>query len=183
MSESFDLLAVERLTVGAVGVPGQRVFFLQARQADELVTLKLEKVQVAALAGWIAKTLEDLPAIGELPEDLEPEPFVELAWVVGSLGGNYDLDLDRIILVAGEATEQEADDEDDEDEEAEADPFAPGAGAIARFGATREQMAAVAIRGTSLVSSGRPPCPLCGYPIDPAGHACPRTNGHRPPKL
>jgi uncharacterized repeat protein (TIGR03847 family) len=183
MSESFDLLAVERLTVGAVGVPGQRVFFLQARQADELVTLKLEKVQVAALAGWIAKTLEDLPAIGELPEDLEPEPFVELAWVVGSLGGNYDLDLDRIILVAGEATEQEADDEDDEDEETEADPFAPGAGAIARFGATREQMAAVAIRGTSLVSSGRPPCPLCGYPIDPAGHACPRTNGHRPPKL
>jgi uncharacterized repeat protein (TIGR03847 family) len=183
MSESFDLLAVERLTVGAVGVPGQRVFFLQARQADELVTLKLEKVQVAALAGWIAKTLEDLPAIGELPDDLEPEPFVELAWVVGSLGGNYDLDLDRIILVAGEATEQEADDEDDEDEETEADPFAPGAGAIARFGATREQMAAVAIRGTSLVSSGRPPCPLCGYPIDPAGHACPRTNGHRPPKL
>ena len=183
MSESFDLLAVERLTVGAVGVPGQRVFFLQARQADELVTLKLEKAQVAALAGWIAKTLEDLPAIGELPEDLEPEPFVELAWVVGSLGGNYDLDLDRIILVAGEATEQEADDEDDEDEETEADPFAPGAGAIARFGATREQMAAVAIRGTSLVSSGRPPCPLCGYPIDPAGHACPRTNGHRPPKL
>jgi uncharacterized repeat protein (TIGR03847 family) len=182
MSESFDLLAVERLTVGAVGVPGQRVFFLQARQSDQLVTLKLEKVQVAALAGWIAKTLEDLPAIGELPQDLEPEPFVELAWVVGSLGGNYDLDLDRIILVAGEATEQEAD-EDEDDEEAEADPFAPGAGAIARFGATREQMAAVAIRGTSLVSSGRPPCPLCGYPIDPAGHACPRTNGHRPPKL
>jgi uncharacterized repeat protein (TIGR03847 family) len=181
MGESFDLLAVERLTVGAKGVPGQRVFFLQGRQSDQLVTLKLEKVQVAALAGWIAKTLEDLPAIGELPEDLEPEPFEDLAWVVGSLGGNYDPDSDRIILVAAEATDQE--DEEEEDEEMEPDPFAAGIGAVARFGATREQMAAIAIRGTSLVSSGRPPCPLCGYPIDPTGHACPRTNGHRPPKL
>jgi uncharacterized repeat protein (TIGR03847 family) len=184
MSDSYDLLEVERLTVGAVGVPGQRVFFLQGRQSVQLVTLKLEKVQVAALAGWIAKTLEDLPAIGDLPDDLEPEPFEDVAWVVGSLGGNYDIDSDRIILVAAEVTEQEDEEEDDEDdEEADADPFAPGAGAVARFGATREQMAAIAIRGTSLVSSGRPPCPLCGYPIDPAGHACPRTNGHRPPKL
>ena len=47
----------------------------------------------------------------------------------------------------------------------------------------REQMAALAIRATSLVSSGRPPCPFCGYPIDPRGHACPKTNGHRPPSL
>jgi uncharacterized repeat protein (TIGR03847 family) len=184
MSESFDLLEVERLTVGAIGEPGQRVFFLQGRQASQLVTLKLEKVQVAALAGWIAKTLEDLPAIGALPEDLEPEPFEEPAWIVGSLGGNYDIDADRIILVAAEAgdADDEEDDEDDEDD-GEPDPFAVGAGAVARFGATREQMAAIAIRGTALVSSGRPPCPLCGYPIDPAGHACPRTNGHRPPKL
>jgi uncharacterized repeat protein (TIGR03847 family) len=53
--------------------------------------------------------------------------------------------------------------------------------ATASFGATREQMAAIAIHGTSLVASGRPPCPLCGLPLDPSGHACPRTNGHRPP--
>jgi uncharacterized repeat protein (TIGR03847 family) len=190
VSTSFDLLETERITVGTVGVPGQRLFFLQARQDDQLVTLKMEKVQVAALAAWIAKTLEDLPAIGELPQDLEPEPFDEPAWVIGSLGGSYDIDVDRIILVAAEVTEEEATEgeatDDEEDELAEAlarDPFAESAGAVARFGATREQMAALAIRGTSLISSGRPPCPLCGYPIDPTGHACPRTNGHRPPKL
>ena len=174
MSDSFELPETDRITVGTVGVPGQRLFFLQARAGAELVTLKLEKVQVAALAAWIAKTLEDLPVIGELPTDLEPEPFDDPEWVVGSLGGSYDLDADRIYLVAAEATEE---DEEDEDEDSEP------SGAVARFGATREQMAAVAIRATSLVSSGRPPCPLCGYPIDPTGHACPRTNGHRPPKL
>ena len=187
MSTSFELLATERLTVGTVGVPGQRVFFLQARQGNELITLKMEKVQVAALAAWIAKTLEDLPAIGDLPNDLEPEPFDEPAWTIGSLGGSYDIDSDRIILVAAEVTD-ETDDAEEGDAEGDAegdepDPFGEGAGAVARLGATREQMAALAIRGTALVSSGRPPCPLCGYPIDPTGHACPRTNGHRPPAL
>ena len=46
---------------------------------------------------------------------------------------------------------------------------------------TREQAAALAIRGTELVEAGRPPCPLCGYPLDARGHVCPRTNGNRPP--
>ena len=54
---------------------------------------------------------------------------------------------------------------------------------MARFTITREQAAALAIRGTELVEAGRPPCPLCGNPLDPSGHVCPRTNGHRPPVL
>jgi uncharacterized repeat protein (TIGR03847 family) len=176
MNPSFELLRADRITVGTEGIPGQRMFFLQARQGADVVTLKMEKVQVAALVAWIAKTLEDLPAPGPLPEDLEPEVFIAPSWVVGSLGGSYDVDSDRIILVASELREG-ADDEEGDDAIAEADT------AVARFGATREQMAALAIRGTTLVSSGRPPCPLCGYPLDPAGHACPRTNGHRPPSL
>lgn len=177
MSPSFELPSTDRITVGTEGLPGQRMFFLQARQGPDVVTLKLEKIQVAALVTWIAKTLEDLPAPGHLPEDLEPEVFISPSWVVGSLGGSYDADADRINLVAAELL-------DSADPEAEPDEgLADTDAATARFGATREQMAALAIRGTTLISSGRPPCPLCGYPIDPAGHACPRTNGHRPPSL
>jgi uncharacterized repeat protein (TIGR03847 family) len=187
VNPSFELRP-DRLTVGTVGQPGQRLFFLQARQGEEVVTLKMEKVQVAALAAWIAKTLEDLPAPGELPEDLEPEPFDEPAWAVGSLGGSYDIDTDRIVLVAAELVErdEDADDEDDEEAAQPGDPLdlsADATGSVARFWATREQMAALAIRGTALIASGRPACPLCGYPLDPSGHACPRTNGHRPPNL
>jgi uncharacterized repeat protein (TIGR03847 family) len=184
MSESFDFDRPQKLTVGTEGPPGQRMFFLQARQGNVSATLKMEKIQVAALASWIAKTLEDLPAPGHLPEDdaLEPDGFVEPAWAVGSLGGSYDIDTDRIVLVAAELTGDE-DDDDDEDEEERDDPLLGGRGATARILATREQMAALAIRATRLVESGRPPCPLCGYPLDPAGHQCPRTNGFRPPKL
>ena len=165
MSESFDLIEVDKLTVGAIGEPGQRVFLLQARQGARVVTLKLEKSQTAALAAYLERLLEDLPAPGLLPEDLDLDHPTEPEWVIGSLGVVYDESLDRLLLVAEEAVP--------EDEE----------GAQARFSATREQVAALARRGATLVQAGRPPCPLCGYPLDPTGHSCPRTNGHRPPTL
>ena len=165
MSESYELLDVDKLTVGALGEPGQRLFLLQARAGAQVVTLKLEKVQVAALAAHLGSVLEDLPRPGDLPEDLDLEEPADPEWVVGSLGASYDPSLDRLLLVAEEAVP--------EGEEA----------AEARFGLTREQVAALAIRGTRLVEAGRPPCPLCGYPLDQRGHSCPRTNGHRPPRL
>jgi uncharacterized repeat protein (TIGR03847 family) len=33
-------------------------------------------------------------------------------------------------------------------------------------------------RARRVVAAGRPPCPLCGQPLDPAGHLCPRHNGY-----
>ena len=166
MSESFDLMDVDKLTLGAVGEPGRRVFLLQARHASQVITLKLEKSQTAALAAYLDRLLEELPdPTFHLPDDLELEEPTEPEWVIGSLGVAYDEALDRLVLVAEEAV--------DEEEE----------GARARISATREQITALAKRGAALVQAGRPPCPLCGYPLDPAGHACPRTNGHRPPTL
>ncbi len=167
MSESYDLADVDKLTVGTVGEPGRRVFLLQARQGAHVVTLKLEKSQTAALGAYIARLLEDLPGPPVLPDDLELEleDPVEPEWVIGSLGIAYDGVLDRLVLVAEEAVS--------EDETA----------ARARFSLTREQVAALARRSAQLVEAGRPPCPLCSYPLDPAGHVCPRTNGHRPPTL
>jgi uncharacterized repeat protein (TIGR03847 family) len=174
VSASFELSPVDRITVGTVGPTGQRTFFLQARQAGDLVTLKMEKQQVAALSRHLADLLADLPSVGALPDEVElelEEPAVA-EWAVGSLRVEYDTDLDQIVIVAEEI---EIIDE-------EGTPIDEG-GATARMAATREQIAALAIRGTALVEAGRPPCPLCGYPLDPAGHSCPRTNGHRPPTL
>lgn len=165
MSESYELLDVDKLTVGAVGEPGQRLFLLQARAGSAVVTLKVEKVQVAALAAHLGTVLQSLPPPGPLPENLDLDEPAEPEWVVGSLAASYDGVLDRLLLVAEEAVP-------DGEEAAEA-----------RFSLTREQVAAVAIHGTRLVEAGRPPCPLCGYPLDQRGHDCPRTNGHRPPTL
>jgi uncharacterized repeat protein (TIGR03847 family) len=172
MSNSFDLPAVQRLTVGTVGPVGKRTFYLQARQDDQLLTLKLEKQQVGALAQLLGELLADLPAVGTLPADqsLELEEPVLPEWPVGTLRIDYDRDSDQVVLVAEEVGA------DEEDVDA-------ATGGIARLGATREQIAALAHRGAELVKAGRPPCPLCGYPLDPEGHSCPRTNGHRAPTL
>jgi uncharacterized repeat protein (TIGR03847 family) len=164
---AYELSDVDRLTVGTEGPAGQRVFYLQARAGGEVVTVKLEKQQVGALARYLAEVLADLPEVGDLPDELELEEPVEPRFVVGILGVTYDDATDRVVLVAQEAAE----DEDDPD------------AAVLRVTATREQVAALAIRGTALVEAGRPPCPLCGYPLDPAGHVCPKTNGHRAPTL
>jgi uncharacterized repeat protein (TIGR03847 family) len=84
------------------------------------------------------------------------------------------------VLVAEEAVPGTGDDEDDQFDDAE-DDGETSAGASARFRLTRAQVAAFVTRARELVAAGRPPCPLCGGPLDPDGHVCPRTNGHRKP--
>jgi uncharacterized repeat protein (TIGR03847 family) len=193
VSRSFDLPEVEWATVGTVGEPGHRTFYLQARQGDQHVTLKLEKQQVAALAQFIGEILSDLPMSESTPPDdeLELTEPVLAEWIVGSIQLAYDSDADRIVVVAEEITaEPEADDPDADDEELLTEPDlgpliagseAPGGQAIGRFGLTRPQAASMVRRGWDLVHAGRPACPLCGNPMDPEGHSCPRTNGHRTP--
>jgi uncharacterized repeat protein (TIGR03847 family) len=192
MSESFDITDADLITVGTVGEPGNRLFFLQVRAGIQVVNVKVEKRQVAALAEAVGELLQSLARPGHLPDDLEPQPPDEVAWSVGNMQLGYDEALDRLVLTADEFVAREVTEEDllaeligisdDPEGDPDDDDDTPR-GATLRVLATREQMAAIAIRGTQLVESGRPPCPLCGYPLDPAGHVCPRTNGHRPPRL
>ena len=163
MSPALDLGDLDRFTVGAEGPVGDRIFLLQCRSGATVVTLKAEKQQVSVLAEYLGRLLADLDRPEDLPVDLELEEPTDPHWVIGTLGVSYDELLDRIVLVAEELVA--------EDEE----------GDMARFTITRAQAAAFAIRATTLVEAGRPPCPLCGGPLDPSGHECPRTNGHRPP--
>lgn len=166
MPEELDLDPVDRCVVGTVGPPGRRTFLLQARQGVTTVTVKLEKTQVQALSEYLGKLLADLARPGHLPEDQELEEPSEPAWVVGALRLGVDDDSRRLVMVLEELTVEDAE-----------------ASRSLRLGLSLEQAAALAIRGAQLVAAGRPPCPLCGYPLDPAGHACPRTNGNRPPTL
>jgi len=164
VNEPLDLGDLDRFTVGTVGPVGRRVFLLQCRNSSVTLTVKVEKQQVSVLAEYLVRLLGDLPSPGDVPSDMELEDSEgEPRWSVGTLAVSYDEDSDRIILVAEELV---AEDED---------------GDVARCSVTRAQAAAFAIRATSLVEAGRPPCPMCGLPLDPAGHECPRTNGHRPP--
>lgn len=178
MSESFELPSPDYFTTGAVGEPGQRVFYLQGRQAREIVTLKVEKEQISALADYVAGLLSKLPEPATVSTDLPLLEPVEPAWAVGALGLGYDESSDRLVVVANEAMEQEeGDGEEPAETETHEAPAAPE-GATARFLITRAQAAAFVERARALIKAGRPICPMCQQPKDPAGHICPRSNGH-----
>jgi uncharacterized repeat protein (TIGR03847 family) len=188
MSPPQDFPAPDLFTTGTVGPLGQRVFYLQAREGEVLLTLKVEKEQVGALAEYLAELLEKL---GSAPAGVAPspelaEPIVP-AWAVRSLAVGYDGERKRIVIVAEElrpgAEDEEEEEDDDEEEEGEAEaPERPAAEpaedvASARFSLDRAQAAAFVERARALVQAGRPSCPICGRPMNPAGHVCPRRNG------
>lgn len=170
--------APDLFSVGTLGPVGERVFLLHVAQGDDGLTVKVEKQQVAVLASYLARIVRELGRPGHLPDDLDFDVEVPPAWAVGTIGVSYDDTIDRLVVVMEESVDEgdEGDEDGDEDEEGEGEK-----GMVARVVVTREQAAAFAIRATRLVEAGRPPCPLCGLPLDPSGHDCPRTNGHRPP--
>jgi uncharacterized repeat protein (TIGR03847 family) len=177
VSESFDFDEPDAVLPGTIGEPGQRTFFLQAREGVRSVSLKVEKQQVAALCEYLAGILADLPPVAG-GEALVPSPLEEpgdLAWVVGRLAVAYEEADDRIVVVAEEFVDvSEAGEIDLDDPDAlVAAGFDP---ATARFRLSRPQVAAFIAIGEDLVRSGRPLCQLCGRPMDPEGHLCPRLN-------
>ena len=95
------------------------------------------------------------------------------AFRAGSLTLGWDGDADRVLVEAraqdedGEAIDPDEDDDEDED--------GPD---ILRVRITLSAARAFVDRATRVVASGRLPCPLCGKPLDPRGHICPRRNGH-----
>lgn len=168
MAESYDLDPVDWITAGAVGEPGQRIFYLQARRGHDLLALIVEKTQVQ----WLTRHAQELLAAAGItvtPDDLDAnaqqllEPVVP-AWRAGSLGLGMDDDAEHFLL---ELEELVAEDEEP---------------AHARIVCTRDQVVAMVAYAAFIVEAGsRESCRFCGRPIDPvAGHVCPAANGHGP---
>src|SRR5690349_4311813 len=170
----------ERFVAGTVGPPGERTFFLQARGGGRLVSVALEKVQVALLAEKLDELLVEanrrfgveLPEVVDSPTDNEPlDTPLDEEFRVGTLGLAFDVDTATVVIEAIAVGEGEAE-EEEEDEEATADRDR------LRVRLTPQATKAFIERAKKVVASGRPPCPLCGQPLDPAGHLCPRHNGY-----
>jgi len=168
---SYDLPSVDAITVGTVGPPGQRIFYIQVRQTGTVLSFKLEKAQVAALAQALAEVMADMPPPGPLPDDLALVEPVDAEWVVGPLGlSEFDESTSRLLLQLEELVPEGGDDS--------SGPVSGTTARVARFGVTAEQMAGMVGRALALLEAGRPNCPDCGFPMDPNGHACPKSNGH-----
>lgn len=186
----MDLERVDRITAGAVGEPGERTFFLQARQGDRSVTIQVEKEQVELLGTSILEILATVGReTGEGPpsEELGLEPPLEPLWRAGRLSIGYAEERDLMLLEIEELVESEDEGEDelDEGEDEADDETAPMTESEipepdrVRLWATREQMFALARHGAAVAERGRPRCRFCGNPIGPEGHMCPAMNGHR----
>lgn len=164
MAESFDLPSVDAVTFGTVGEPGKRVFYAQAWSAATVVTLKVEKQQVQGLATAMQELLNDLPTESSPTAAPGLRPPIEPHWTVGGIGVSpFDEATQRVTVLF---------------EELVRDTESGEVAATARIGVTIAQMVALVERGEELVAGGRPNCPLCGNPMDPDGHSCPKTNGH-----
>src|SRR5688572_16040344 len=172
----------DRFVAGTVGEPGDRTFFLQAREGGRVVSVVLEKVQVAVLADRLNQLLEELERRGiadpgpEPAADAEPldEPIVE-AFRAGTLTLGWDGDAERVLV---EAREQVEEDEEVDAADLEIEDDDPEGPDLFRVRLSAPAARAFVERAVRIVASGRPPCPLCGQPLDAQGHICPRRNGH-----
>jgi len=175
----IELDPVDRITAGAVGPPGERVFYLQGRQADRLVTVLLEKQQIELLSASLVEILARTgKETGEGPgeEEMGLEDPVLPEWRAGRLSIGYDEARDLVLLECEEYVEGSEDEEEEDDEDVDVDEREA---ARIRFWASREQALALARHGAAVAAAGRPRCELCGNPLDPEGHVCPALNGHR----
>jgi uncharacterized repeat protein (TIGR03847 family) len=168
----------ERFIAGTVGQPGERTFYLQASARGRVTSVALEKVQVSRLAERLAELLDeelrrggDVPAGGMAADDGPLDlPLLE-EFRVGVIALAWDRDGQRVVIEAQEESESPIEPLTDDIPE-----DGPG---VLRVRITPAVARAFSERALRLVSQGRPPCPLCGLPLDASGHICPRQNGHR----
>ncbi len=169
----------DRVVVGTVGEPGQRIFYLQARSGGVLTSVVLEKAQVAALADRLEEMLDSVvrrsggqapvPAVTpEKVDDLGPLDLpLEEEFRVGTLAMTWLAEEEQVEIIATEAGGEEGEDDSSD---------VPALTVRLSGSAAR----AFISRARAVVSAGRAPCPLCAQPLDPSGHVCPRQNGfHR----
>ena len=170
----------ERFIVGTVGLTGERTFFLQARTGNVLTSVALEKSQVSVLADRIDQLLDEvaatrdasIPPRGSLAGDLSPleAPIVE-EFRVGAMSLGWDDSAHRVVVEAHAIADEDQTLPDITDDSEGPDTL--------RVWLDADQARAFAERSRSVVSAGRPPCPLCLQPLDAQGHICPRANGYR----
>lgn len=160
----------DRFVPGTIGEPGDRSFFLQARKGGALVSVGLEKSQVAALASRLDELLDAVEAPAEVHADEHPleQPVMEL-FRVGAMALAWDPQSDAVVIEAQTPTEDG--DYLEVPDEAEEGPDV----LRVRIGAAEAR--AFVRRAEALVAAGRPACPFCGQPLEPSGHFCPSANG------
>lgn len=167
----------ETFTADYVGTPGHRTFYLQARAGGDTHTYLVEKQQVAVLADKLRELLlmiDRADTVGSAQPSRDPAlgiaTPVEAEARVGTIGLGFEEDNDAVVVLLQPIGDDTEDVDTDDDA---ADDFG------VRFRLRRDQARAFVLHSLAVVAEGRPTCQLCGLPMDPEGHRCPASNGHR----
>ncbi len=170
MPEQIELNPATHITIGTIGEPGNRTFYLQGSQGSTLISLIIEKAQAAMIAEAIEGLLSDIASdhpglvptddVAMLAVDLRlRDPGAEL-FRVGNLGLGFSEESKRVIVVAYALVEEGLEPD------------------MVSFWGTFDQMRGLIDHTRNIVKSGRPICGNCGESMDREGHFCPRRNGH-----
>lgn len=158
-----DLGIAREIDAQAEGEPGRRTFRVRAiGQNSETALLWLEKQHIMAMAMAFQQLLTQLDeqerpssAVAAFPGDPDYQ------FRVGRMSIGYDpADSVVVLHVFAEGRDEDEDDPD----------------LLVRV--SRGDCAALHTGLEEIIASGRPLCPLCATPMNPAGHSCIRTNGH-----
>ncbi len=161
----LELSRPEHVTADYVGEPGDRTFYVQAVEDAEVVSVLVEKMQVAGLADLLTRLLAQVDAQPAKIWDIEDmrlhEPLTP-RWRAGAIAVGIDPQLGHFVI---ELTEFVSEDDDRRPEEI-------------RVWIDEDRARVLAAHARWAVEQGRPACRLCGLPMDEDGHVCPRSNGH-----
>ena len=185
---SFD--PPERFVAGTVGEPGQRTFFLQAREGTRIISVSLEKQQVAALAERVDELLDELmraapeelliPAIAPrgTADNAPLEQPIEEEFRAGTMTLSWDGDDQRVVIEVFPFTEAAVVSPEQLQDDLE-DLLEPEPDEILLVRLPAAAARSFVERSRTVIGAGRPDCPFCGEPVDPNGHLCVRANGFR----
>jgi uncharacterized repeat protein (TIGR03847 family) len=169
-----------RFVAGTVGTPGDRTFYLQAADSVRVVSVALEKQQVAVLADRVEQLLDEvvartgtvIPSGGDLDSEALEQPIDE-EFRVGAMALAWDSESGLVVIEAQAPVE-----DTDIAQETLLEDVDEGPDAL-RVRLEPTTARDFVVRARAVLAAGRPPCPLCGLPLDPsAGHICPRQNGY-----
>jgi uncharacterized repeat protein (TIGR03847 family) len=174
VTDHIEFDPVDAIGAGAFGDPGARTFVIQARKGAALLSVLVEKEQVALLAAEAEQFLDrieeedpDAPTDPLSVEDCGPVEEDEPLFRARLIGIGYDPDRHLVLIELRE---------DAVEEDEPPPPVDDSEGRVARLYATRSQVRAMVAHGAASVDAGRPKCQLCDFPMDPDGHICPRWN-------
>jgi uncharacterized repeat protein (TIGR03847 family) len=185
--------APDRFVAGTVGQPGERTFFLQAREGNRMTSVVCEKQQVSVLAEHLDRVLDevqrrsagqvDVPPASSAASDTDPlDAPINEEFRVGTMTIAWDPSIDRIVIELFSNVDVDEEERPQETSSPAAEePDEIEADEVFVVKITASYARDFVARAQALVAAGRPSCPFCLQPIDPQGHICPRANGYRRP--